>query len=81
MDFSITAVEQLGPTLRGLRKARGLSQQEVADRSGLTQKTVSQLETRPNACSVATLMKYLSIVQASVALRETAAQPAAEDSW
>lgn len=81
MDFAVTAPEQLGQTLRGLRRARGLSQDAVAHSTGLTQKTVSQLENRPETCSVATLMKYLAALGVAVALRERGGRASNSESW
>ena len=68
MGYFITASPQMGPTLRGLRKARKMTQQAVARAGGLQQKTVSLLETHPDRCSVDSLMRYLSAVRANVAL-------------
>lgn len=81
MDFAVTAPEQLGQTLRGLRRARGLSQHAVASRTGLTQKTVSQLENRPQTCSVATFMKYLAALGVAVSLHERATRAVSPETW
>jgi HTH-type transcriptional regulator / antitoxin HipB len=68
MAFVVTAPEQLGPTLNGLRKARKLTQMDVAKASGLRQKTVSLIETAPHRCSVDSLMRYLAAVHAAMCL-------------
>lgn len=71
MAFAVTAPAQLGPTLRGLRKARALTQADVARASGLRQKTVSLLETAPHRCSVDSLLRYLGAVGATLSLDQT----------
>lgn len=68
MSFVIPTVAQLGPTLRGFRQQRNLTQIEVGRLAGLQQKTVSMLETRPERCTLVTLFKYLSAVEASLSL-------------
>lgn len=68
MAFLVTASAQLGPTLRGLRKSRALTQADVARLSGLRQKTISLLETAPQRCSVDSLVRYLGAVRATLSL-------------
>lgn len=68
MPFVITHPQQLGPTLKGLRQQKGLTQVEMAKLSGLGQKTISLLETEPWRCSVDSLLRYLSAVDAAMSL-------------
>lgn len=68
MPFVITHPQQLGPTLKGLRKQKGLTQVEMAKLSGLGQKTISLLETEPWRCSVDSLLRYLSAVDVAMSL-------------
>lgn len=68
MPFTVAAPAQLGQTLRGLRKARKLTQVEIAAAGSLNQKTVSNLETAPHRCSVESLFRYLAAVGATVSL-------------
>lgn len=68
MPFIITNPQQLGPTLKGLRKQKGLTQVRMAELSGLGQKTISLLETEPWRCSVDSLLRYLSAVDAAMSL-------------
>ena len=68
MPFVITNPQQLGPTLKGLRKQKGLTQVRMAELSGLGQKTISLLDTEPWRCSVDSLLRYLSAVDAAMSL-------------
>lgn len=83
MAFLVTAPAQLGPTLRGLRKSRALTQADVARMSGLRQKTVSLLETAPHRCSVDSLMRYLGAVRAALSLDliTSASDAARKEAW
>jgi HTH-type transcriptional regulator/antitoxin HipB len=66
--FVITSQQQLGPTLKGLRKQKGLTQVQMANQSGLGQKTISLLETEPWRCSVDSLLRYMSAVDVAMSL-------------
>ena len=68
MPSVITNPQQLGPTLKGLRKQTGLTQVEMAKLSGLGQKTISLLETEPWRCSVDSLLRYLAAVDVAMSL-------------
>jgi transcriptional regulator with XRE-family HTH domain len=82
VPFVITNPQQLGPTLKGLRKQKGLTQVEMAKLSGLGQKTISLLETEPWRCSVDSLLRYLSVVDAAMSLDLIAAlRGSGNESW
>lgn len=82
MPFVITHPQQLGPTLKGLRKQKGLTQVEMAKLSGLGQKTISLLETEPWRCGVDSLLRYLSAVDAAMSLDLIAAlRGGANEAW
>jgi DNA-binding XRE family transcriptional regulator len=66
--FVITSQQQLGPTLKGLRKQKGLTQVQMANQSGLGQKTISLLETEPWRCSVDSLLRYMSALEVAMSL-------------
>ena len=70
MRFLITATEQLGPTLKGLRSAAGLTQTQVARAGGLQQKTISMLENEPQRCTVESLVRYLAAVGAPLTVEQ-----------
>jgi len=74
MNYTITGTSQLADVLRGLRKARDLTQRELAQRAGLLPKTVSSLETKPKAVQLENLFKYLSALRVEVTLRELPGQ-------
>ena len=59
---------QLAASLRNLRKASDLTQQQLAAKAGLQQKTVSKLEVSPDGVEIRTLFLYLSALGANLAL-------------
>jgi HTH-type transcriptional regulator/antitoxin HipB len=70
MDYPITLSSQLKPHLRSLRKARGLTQAELALRLGVGQSRVADIEANPGAVSVEQLLQILALLQAQVVVRE-----------
>ena len=81
VTFVITNQQQLGPTLKGLRKQKGLTQIQMAKQSGLGQKTISLLETEPWRCSVDSLLRYMSAVDVAMNLDFIAALRSSSEEW
>lgn len=57
----------IGYKLRAIRKARGLSQRELASRAGLTNGTISLIEQNKTSPSVASLKSLLDAIPISMA--------------
>jgi len=62
-DHMRTADETYGATLAAIRKAGSLTQEQIAERLGVTQGAVSQLERKPDML-LSTLRNYLIAVGA-----------------
>jgi len=54
--------KQIGSVLRRVRKKRALSQQQLADKAGLRQETISLIETGNPAARIETLLAVLSVL-------------------
>ena len=59
-------MENLGGRLRELRKQKGMSQREIATRSGLTNGMISLMETNKVNPTVASLLKVLDAISVPV---------------
>jgi len=70
---------QLGPHLRSLRRAKGLTQRDLAARLGVTQARVSAIETNPGAVSVGQLMAILAALGVNLALLPRRSRDAVAD--
>lgn len=74
---------QAGEHLRALRKAKGLTQEQLAERFGVSSRTVSRWETGGNLPDVATLLEladfYETDIRALLCPEETAAAAAPRD--
>lgn len=83
MEYPIRTPAHLPGLLVALRKEKGLTQQEMALRLGVTQQTVSALERNAENVSAARLVKLLGILGVELVVRTpgspTAANPPEAD--
>ena len=63
-----TTRELLGARIRELRKARGLSQEELAEKIGIEQKHVSRIEVGKNYPTIPRLEKIAEALEAPIML-------------
>jgi HTH-type transcriptional regulator/antitoxin HipB len=70
MDYSVRTLEQLEPVLVAFRKKQGLTQAEMAQRTGVSQQALSALESKPHRASFERLLSYLSALNVEIILRE-----------
>lgn len=70
MDHVIRTAEQLKATIKAFRKAKKLSQKELAASMGITQQALSALEAQPQAASFERLMQLLSVLEVEITLRD-----------
>lgn len=83
-DYPIQTDQQLPLLLVSLRKARAMSQAELAERLGVTQQTISQMERNASSVTVQRLTKALSVLGAQLVLRDLKGPPsnsAAPETW
>lgn len=71
MDYLLSFPAQLSQHLRSLRKARGLSQVQLALRIGVTQSRIADLEKNASSVSLDHLHKVLVALGVELVLRET----------
>lgn len=70
MDNLILQIpSQLGAHLRALRRARKMTQSDLASRLGVTQARVAAIEANPAAVSFGQLMALLAALGVDIALR------------
>ncbi len=68
-DLTLQLPSQLGPHLRALRRARKMTQRDLAVRLGVTQARVATIEANPAAVSVGQLMTILAALGVDIVLR------------
>jgi len=74
MDYPVALTSQLKHHLRSLRKARGLTQADLARRLGVVQSRVADIEANPGAVSVEQLTQVLTMLNAQLVVRDTQPQ-------
>lgn len=62
--------EQLGNAIRRARKARGMSQSELGDKSGLRQETISLIENGNPATKLETILVVFSVLNLELNVTE-----------
>lgn len=69
MDFNLAFPAQLSQHLRSMRKARGLSQAQLAVRMGVAQSRISAVEKDATKLTTEQLFRWLTALNAGVILR------------
>lgn len=72
MDYVARTPSQLGAVLKGCRKQRSLSQTAAGTQVGLTQRTVSVIESDAARSGIDTLYKLLSALGLELVIRDKA---------
>lgn len=68
MKINITSGTQLKTHLKSLRKAKGWAQQTLADKLGLSQSRIVQIESNPESVSVDQLILILNTLGAKLSI-------------
>jgi HTH-type transcriptional regulator/antitoxin HipB len=72
MDFPISTSTQLQAVLRGLRKARGLSQADTGARIGVNQKRMARIEAAPGVTSFDQIARVVSALGGRLVIQDLA---------
>ena len=70
MDYPVRTVRQLEPILKAFRKEKGITQGEMALKTGVSQQALSALESKPHRASFERLLAYLSAIDVEIVLRQ-----------
>lgn len=81
MEYLVINPDQVGQTLRGIRKELGLTQAETGQRVGLPQKEISKVETGAGRTSVERLFLLLSALELEMVIRPRVADSSLEEAW
>lgn len=79
MNYPIKILSQLRPILRGFRKARHLTQAELAKKLGITQQSYAQLEANPASASLERLFKVLQLLEVDLILADKPVEEKVEE--
>jgi HTH-type transcriptional regulator/antitoxin HipB len=81
MRQTITTTHQVGAILRARRKARRLSQHDIAARLGISQSRLSILESDASAMTLDRLIALAKLLGFAVVLEDDSASDAPEVEW
>jgi len=70
MEYRIAIPQQLTSLVRSIRKERQITQQQLGERLGLSQRTVSQFEAHPEKASFERVLQALSALEIDLVLKE-----------
>lgn len=70
MDYPINTSAQLRAVLRGLRKARGLSQADTGARIGVNQKRMARIESAPGVTSFDQIARVVSALGGRLVIQD-----------
>jgi HTH-type transcriptional regulator/antitoxin HipB len=69
-EYTVKTSQQLGAVLRGYRKERQLTQQQVGTKSGVPQPIISRMEDDPGPKALSQLLKVLGALDLELAVRK-----------
>jgi HTH-type transcriptional regulator/antitoxin HipB len=77
----ITSPNQVGEILRGRRKARGVAQQVLANKLGISQSRLSTLEADPASLTLDRLLTLLGQLGLELVVQDKKPQAASHAEW
>lgn len=86
MEYRIAVAKQLSKMMKSLRKARRMTQAQLGLQLGMSQRSVAQLEARPEKASFERVLKAFSALGVDIYLKERASVQKSDnqlpgDSW
>lgn len=70
MEYRIAIAQQLAGVLRSIRKEKHITQQQLGERLGLSQRMVAKLEAHPEKASFERVLHALSALEIDLVLKE-----------
>ncbi|MDP1743102.1 MAG: helix-turn-helix transcriptional regulator [Polaromonas sp.] len=84
MQYPVDNPQQLRTILRSLRQARGLTQTQLGERLGVTQKRIARIEAAPEVTAFDQISRMVTAMGYSLVIDEPSAHRVAEpgpDTW
>jgi HTH-type transcriptional regulator/antitoxin HipB len=84
MKYPVNNPQQLRTILRSLRQARGLTQTQLGERLGVTQKRIARIEAAPEVTAFDQISRMVTAMGYSLMIEEPSAYRVAEpgpDTW
>lgn len=86
MEYKVAIAQQLSTLLKALRKQSGLTQQELGEKLGVSQRVIARNEAHPEKVHFERILQMLSALDADLIVRarketDSAGHHAQEESW
>jgi len=86
MEYKIAIAQQLSSLLKSLRKQAGLTQQDLGEKLGVSQRRVAAIEAKPESVRFERILHILSELNSDLVIRKRDSKaehdkPADVDSW
>lgn len=79
MEYRVATDNQLALLLKSLRKARKLTQAQLGERLGMSQRMVAKLEAHPDAASFGRVFQALNAMGVDVILKDRSESKASDE--
>jgi len=70
MEYRIAFIKQVSPLLKSLRSQRGLTQKQLGEKLGISQRMVAFIEANPEKTRFERILQILSELDADLIVRE-----------
>ena len=70
MEYPVQTMAQLPVTFKNLRKAKGFTQMQMAEKLGITQQTYASFELNPGVASFERVFTVLALLEVDLVLQE-----------
>jgi len=70
MEYKIAIAQQLSSLLKNMRKQSGMTQKEMGEKLGITQRRVAAIEASPESARFERILQMLSVLDADLIIRE-----------
>jgi len=70
MEYKIAIAQQLSSLLKNMRKQSGLTQRDLGERLGVSQRRVAAIEANPESARFERILQILSELDADIVIRE-----------
>ncbi|TLS66189.1 helix-turn-helix domain-containing protein [Mariprofundus erugo] len=86
MEYKVAIAQQLSTQLKTLRKQAGLTQQQLGEKLGVSQRVIARNEAHPEKVHFERILQMLSALDADLIIRERKSANASnrtpeEESW
>jgi len=75
-EFELRTASQLSGLIRSFRRARGITQADLAAQMGISQQAYSALERQPETASIDRVLSVLMALDVALVLRDRSTAPA-----